>query len=129
MKKISMFIVMLLTCLLSFGYPHPYFHPRPHPHHVYHHHKSSRPVMNYRKAQTPKPKPHYSRRYRYIKDPVTNRVILYFFLTRGTNSYQHEGREYERCKGCGKVFILRGQIFCKRCIKTRRYGVQQIRKK
>lgn len=116
-----MFIVMLLTCLLSFGYPHHHFH-----HHVYHH-KSSRPTMTYRRAQTPKPKP--QPHHRYVKDPVTNRVILYFILTRGTNSYRHEGRDYERCKSCGKVFILRGQMFCKRCIKTRRYGVQQISKK
>lgn len=122
MKKISMFIVMLLICLLSFGYPHHHFHH----HHVYHH-KSSRPTMTYRRTPAPKPKPHPH--HRYVKDPVTNQIMLYFIIARGTNSYRHEGRDYVRCESCGKVFILKGQRFCKKCIKTGKHKVHRISKK
>lgn len=119
MKKISMFIVMLLTCILSFGYPFHFHH-----HHVYYHH---RPTTTYHRIPTPKPK--FQPHHRYVKDPVTNQVVLFFILTRGTNIYRHEGRDYERCEGCGRVFILKGKRFCKECIKTRRHEVQRISKK
>ena len=104
-----MFIVMLLTCILSFGYPH--------------HHHHHRPTTTYHRIPTPHP------HHRYVKDPLTNQMILYFILTRGTNIYRHEGRDYVRCESCGKVFILKGKRFCKECIKTRRHEVQRIGKK